>query len=286
MMGTPRPSLAVLVTAHNRVSLTLRALAGVEDQDVDAEVAVWLVDDGSTDGTGDAVRQQHPHVHVIPGSGALYWVGGMALARQRARMASRPTHLVWLNDDVELDHHAFAELLATECQLVAAGRLESIVVGAVTDPVSGEATYGGLRRASRLRPMRFGRVPTTGVPEPCDTMNGNVVLVPTAVDDAVGAFDTGLVHAMADIDIGLTARAAGFEVWQAAEPVGTCAAGITSPAETSRARAQQMLAPKGLPPSAWWRLTRRHAGPLWPLWFVSPYLRFAGNELRSILAIA
>jgi GT2 family glycosyltransferase len=152
--------------------------------------------------------------------------------------------------------------------------------------MSGESTYGGLRRASRLRPMRFDRVPPTGVPEPCDTMNGNVVLVPADVDDTVGAFDTGLAHAMADIDIGLNAHAAGFEVWQAGNPVGTCEARAVLRAATPRARAAQLLAPKGLPPAAWLRLTRRHAGALWPACFVSPYIRFAANELYAIIAIA
>jgi glycosyltransferase involved in cell wall biosynthesis/GT2 family glycosyltransferase len=276
-----RPELAVLITAHNRVALTLRALAALERQQVDAEVEIWLVDDGSSDGTAGAVREHYPHVRLIPGSGELFWVGGMALARQRARGTSQPTHLVWLNDDVELHPHAFAELLATERRLTDAGRPRSLVVGTVTDPISGEATYGGLRRASRLRPMRFDRVPPTGEPEPCDTMNGNVVLVPSAVDEVVGAFDTGLAHAMADIDIGLKARAAGFEVWQAGRAVGTCAAGDVPRAATPRARAHQLLAPKGLPPAAWWHLTRRHAGVLWPVCFVSPYLRFIAGELRS-----
>jgi hypothetical protein len=131
--------------------------------------------------------------------------------------------------------------------------------------------------------MRFDRVPPTGMPEPCDTMNGNVVLVPATVDDTVGAFDTGLVHAMADIDIGLKARAAGFEVWQAGRPVGTCAARVVPRAATPRARTRQLLAPKGLPPAAWLRLTRRHGGPLWPVCFVSPYVRFATGELCAHL---
>jgi GT2 family glycosyltransferase len=134
-----------------------------------------------------------------------------------------------------------------------------------------------------LRPMRFDRVSPTGLPEPCDTMNGNVVLVPVEVDDVIGAFDTSLAHAMADIDIGLKARAAGFEVWQAGCSVGTCATGVVPKAATFWSRTRQLLAPKGLPPAAWLRLTRRHAGALWPACFMSPYLRFVGNELRAYL---
>jgi hypothetical protein len=38
-------------------------------------------------------------------------------------------------------------------------------------------------------------------------------------------------------------------------------------------RWRRMLQPKGLPPRGWWVLTRRHGGPLWPVYFAWPYLR-------------
>jgi hypothetical protein len=34
-----------------------------------------------------------------------------------------------------------------------------------------------------------------------------------------------------------------------------------------------MMTRKGLPWRSWLVLTRRHAGPLWPLHFASPYLK-------------
>ena len=38
-------------------------------------------------------------------------------------------------------------------------------------------------------------------------------------------------------------------------------------------RWQNMKTRKGLPWRSWLTLTRRHAGPLWPLYFALPYLK-------------
>ena len=39
-----------------------------------------LVDDGSTDGTGEAVQGEFPQVRLLRGDGRLFWGGGLRLA--------------------------------------------------------------------------------------------------------------------------------------------------------------------------------------------------------------
>ncbi len=73
---------------------------------------MYLVDDGSGDGTTPAVHAEFPEVRVIAGTGHLYWSGGMRVAQQAA-VLSDPDYLLWLNDDVELEPEALATLLAT-----------------------------------------------------------------------------------------------------------------------------------------------------------------------------
>ena len=51
----PQPVASVILPAYNRRDLICRALASVLDQSV-REIEVLVVDDGSTDGTGDAVE--------------------------------------------------------------------------------------------------------------------------------------------------------------------------------------------------------------------------------------
>ena len=77
------PTIAVLLTCFNRRAKTLAALEALFKQDgagTTFALNVFLVDDGSSDGTGDAVRGAFPQVHVIDGTGDLYWNGGMRRA--------------------------------------------------------------------------------------------------------------------------------------------------------------------------------------------------------------
>ena len=72
--------------------------------------------------------------------------------------------------------------------------------------------------------MRYRLVaPDNGMPQPCTTFNGNVVLVPKSVYRRVGGIERRFSHAYADFDYGLRARALGFQVVVSGNAVGTCA---------------------------------------------------------------
>ena len=175
-----------------------------------------LVDDGSDDGTAEACRERLPFVRVVRGDGTLYWARAMALAEAAAR-TSRPDFLLWLNDDVELAPTALSTLLAATRQVGA----DAIIVGAVTDPESGEVVYSGLRRTS-WRPKRFTLVAANDETEAADTFHGNVVLVPRSAYVALGAIDGGFAHAYADVDYGLRATRRGIRIYVSSPPIGTC----------------------------------------------------------------
>ena len=74
-------SLAVLMAAHNRRDITLLCLQRLFDGRLDnVQLSVTLVDDGSNDGTADAIRLQFPSVAIINGDGTPFWSRVMALA--------------------------------------------------------------------------------------------------------------------------------------------------------------------------------------------------------------
>ena len=281
-----RPVVAVLMAAHNRVETTLRCLESLASQNpADVDVEVFLVDDASADGTAGAVAERFPEVHLIEGGGALYWSGAMKIAQTAAR-SIRPDFLLWLNDDVRLDPDALARLLSVYRQLVGTGDADSLVVGGVADPDTGEISYAGASRPDRFRPTRFELVEPTDKLQKCASMNGNVVLVPEVVFRRLDGFDSNFRHAMSDFDFGLRATAQGCGVWLAPGTFGTCPRDHSDQPWSNRElgivrRVRVLLSPKGLPPGDWLRFTRRHAGPLWPLYFASPYVRFAGQILQG-----
>ena len=56
------------------------------------------MDDGSEDGTSEAVSAEFPEVQILRGDGTLWWTGAIALGMQRASAAGTDA-ICWLNDD-------------------------------------------------------------------------------------------------------------------------------------------------------------------------------------------
>src|SRR6266542_2947767 len=161
-----------------------------------------------------------------------------------------------------------------------------IVAGSTRDPDSGELTYGGLVRPSRWRRLRWELVePAADQPRPCETISGNTVLISRAVVRRVGNIDPAFVQQMGDHDYGLRARAAGCSVWIAPGTLGTCAPNLRRPpgGEPFLQEWQRVWSTKELLPGPWAVFSRRWAGRLWPVYWLSPYLRAGFRLLRGRL---
>lgn len=216
----PRASIAVLMTCHNRRNLTLRCLESLVAQPEFDPAGLFLVDDGSTDGTGDAVRQALPQANVLDGDGSLWWNGGMQRAWDAAKANENAfDYYLWLNDDVVLSRGTLAMLL------VEADRHDTAIVSAATcDPDTGATTYGGSVRTDPGRPLRLKLVDPAGSAVPVDTISGNIVLVSAGAERTIGGLDPQFTHIYGDLDYGFRAREAGIPVLLAADYGGTCAA--------------------------------------------------------------
>ncbi|MEV5606830.1 glycosyltransferase [Streptomyces sp. NPDC052225] len=272
-MEPPRPPrVAVLMTSHNRCATTLAALDALAAQrglPRGTTVRVHLVDAGSTDGTPDAVRRAHPGTEVTVVGPDVFWGHGMRLASRNSRAAGspEPTHQLWLHAGVRLAPDALAQLLRVSCRFEDA----AVIVGAVRH--EGVTTYSGRRR----RGGALALVEPTGRPEPCDTYNGNVVLLPRAVRDRVGDIDKVFRHGMGDYDHGFRARQAGIAAYVAPRHVGDCPAdpplpGSREPGIGVREALRRRVSQPELPVWPWWVYCRRHAGMRAPVLMLSPYV--------------
>jgi GT2 family glycosyltransferase len=287
-------SVCALLTCFNRRDKTLeclRALAGSSGLQQVALSAV-LVDDGSTDGTAEAVRAEFAWVEVVRTSEPLFWCRGMHLAFETA-LRSGFDHYLWLNDDTVLMPDAVARLLTCASRLRTRTDAPVIVVGSTVDPVSGGCTYGGERWVSRWGSFRCERIAPADVPQRCDTLTGNIVLVPALAAQRVGNLDPSFEHAMGDTDYGLRAASVGVEIWVDSGVHGGCAHNALTDTYRDEAlplatRWKRILNRKGLPWKSWLVFTRRHMGFLWPLVFVWPYAKllfggWSGSRWRSLL---
>lgn len=270
-------TIAVLLTCHNRKAETVRCLEFIARQKLleDIAVQVYLVDDGSTDGTAAAVKEVCPKAILLQGNGSLYWGGGMRQAFAEAMKDGYDFYL-WLNDDVTLAENALNFMVTTYQALVSTGHSKSILVGSTKDPQIGELTYGGWRMGSWPRPLHFNAVVPSGTMQPCDAMNGNCVLIPQEVARLVGNIDSTFTHTMGDFDYALRARKKGCAVWVVPGYIGTCTRNSSEgswrdPDASFSERVERVQDPKhGLPFREWRIFVRRHGGFFWFLtWFFS-----------------
>lgn len=283
--------IAVLLTCHNRRQLTLECLEALFRQKMPetASIEVFLVDDGSTDATGDAVKQQFPSVNVIYGSGKLYWCGGMRLAWNVAMQQDFDFYL-WLNDDTILFADALTIFLEAVNTVSETSKYNGIVVGSTCHKDTGARTYGGGVQVKE-KSFNFWPVVPSGSLEPCDTFNGNCVLVSRGAFRELGNLCQEYTHAIGDTDYGLRAKEKKIPMWVAPAYIGTCSNNATDSWMNNtlplRKRIENLHNPKGLPPKEWIFFCRRHAGWKWPCNVIKVYIRVlaprAWDSLKGML---
>ncbi|GAA5521908.1 glycosyltransferase family 2 protein [Aliifodinibius salicampi] len=280
-------SLAVLLTCHNRREKTLQCLDTLFSQKSinNIEVTVYLVDDGSTDGTSEAVKEKYPEVNILKGNGSLYWTGGMRKAMNAAIEEGYDFYL-WLNDDTVLYKEAISKLFETFNELNSQEQKPPIIVGSLCDPDTGEITYGGQERIKKLNPLKFGLISSLDKARQCDVFNGNVVLFPSEVITSVGNLNKRFRHTGGDFDYALRANKKGYKAWVVPAILGECPRNSNSGTwkdETLpvRKRVKKLLGPKGEPIKERFYFVSRYGGFLWPIIFLLVYIRFCWDILFS-----
>lgn len=277
--NTFRQKIAVILTCFNRRQKTIYCLKSVFSQSIfdDVEIDFFITDDGSTDGTSEALLKMCPDIHLLKGNGSLYWNGGMRLAWTEALKGSYNFSL-WLNDDTFLYPDTLRRMLITHTKLICRTGKSGIVVGSTHDE-TGKPSYGGALQKSRWRRLKLDRVTPNEEIQVCDTFNGNCVLISREVTDVLGNLDPGFIHAMGDIDYGLRAKNAGIPICVMPFYAGRCtndnvlSGGFIDRSLPITIRLRKMLSPKELPWRAWLKICRRHTGYLWPIYWIWPYIK-------------
>jgi GT2 family glycosyltransferase len=282
-----RPTIAVILTCFNRRQKTLACIDAVLAQTAFDDVALdfFITDDGSHDGTADALIGKCDAIRLLRGDGSLFWNGGMRLAWAEAFKGNYDFFL-WLNDDTFLYPGTLRRMLDTHAASKRGSGKAGIVVGSTHDD-AGHTSYGGELQRGRLRPLTLVRLDPQEKVQQCDTFNGNCVLISRQAAAKLGNLDPGFVHAMGDTDYGLRARKAGVPMWVMPGYAGRCvndgsvAGGSGDRSLPLRRRFNNILSPKGLPWRPWKVLCRRHAGVLWPLYWSWPYLKILATPRQS-----
>lgn len=105
-----KESVYILIPVYNRKETTLTCLKNLKAGGDLQRYHVAIVDDGSTDGTAQAINTLYPEVTVLPGTGDLWWTGAMAQGMQYAYNQGAE-YFFWLNDDCVPEPDALPRLV-------------------------------------------------------------------------------------------------------------------------------------------------------------------------------
>ena len=234
--------LAVIIVSWNTRDLTLDALRTLyADLDTNGPdtTEVWVIDNASTDGTADAIREQFPRVKLVISEKNLGFAGGnnhalrlMGFADDQAPHSkgvstyAPPNAVYLLNSDTLTQMGATRALYEALFGLPNAG-----VVGAQLAYADGSFQHSAFRfpDLSQLiielfpTPGRFyestlnGRYPRSaflqGDPFPVDHTLGATMMIRREVVQQTGMFDEQYFMYCEEIDWSMRIRAAGWEIY-------------------------------------------------------------------------
>lgn len=160
--------LHILLPVHNRRGVTLRFVEALARQTW-KPFRLVLIDDGSTDGTADAVCAVLPDTVVVKGAGDWWWAGSLDQGcRLLERSGVRDDDVVlMINDDLTLANDFLSHAMA-EMHTVA----DTLLLARQVDVATGrEIGFGGgvyadtnrLRFAETGQPERVNCLPTRGL---------------------------------------------------------------------------------------------------------------------------
>ena len=212
--------VAVVLPVFNNLGFTQKCFRYFDDlifsqKFSHASFSVVVVDDGSTDGTGEWLLQNYPEVSVCKGDGNLWWSGGVNMGAKHAIHELNADYLLLWNNDVIPSDDFFQQI-------------DRIVAEGSSDTLYGPKIYyageeriiwscGGIfdPRKGRKYMLGFNQPENDAFNEPVDVdwLPGMGTLIPATVVNKIGYWDeTYFPQYHGDSDYTLRAGEAGFRI--------------------------------------------------------------------------
>lgn len=190
---------------------------------------VIVVDNASTDGTSEMVRERHPGVDVIEMDRNV----GFGRGVNAGAAAGQGEAIVLVNDDVEIDETCLEALLAPLQQDPAVG----MVAGLMTIPDSDLVDSFGIELDVTLAAYnRLRRGPAGQAPGVLVGPSGGLAAYRRGAFEAAGGFDERLFAYGEDVDLALRLRLAGWDAAAAPAARGVHLGGATIGVDSPRQR--------------------------------------------------
>lgn len=222
-MSENSPDLSVIIVSFNTKELTLACLESLYKQSRDLRLQTLVIDNNSQDGSAEAIEQAFPQVELH----ALEDNLGFAGANNFAAELAKSEWILLLNPDTVVLRKGIERMLD-----FAIKRDELCVVGGRTyfaderlNPTScwgepslwssfciGTGLSSVFRRSLWLDPESLGKWPRDTVRE-VEIISGCLLLIPAALWQKLGGFDTGFFMYSEDVDLCMRARMEGAKLF-------------------------------------------------------------------------
>jgi GT2 family glycosyltransferase/glycosyltransferase involved in cell wall biosynthesis len=203
------PRIAAVIVNHETADLTLRAAHAVLESRRPPDQLI-VVDNGSRDGSAEAIERALPEARVLSSERNLGFAGGANLGLRTA-LADGAELLLLVNSDARIDPDCVARL-----ERVLEGDTAVAIAGpailAAGDPERIESLGLAFSTASgRFRELGSGAdASSCGAQRSVDALSACTMLIRRSALEKIGLFDEGYFFGFEDVDLCLRARNAGF----------------------------------------------------------------------------
>ncbi|WP_276497256.1 glycosyltransferase family 2 protein [Pontibacter litorisediminis] len=203
--------LYIVIPVFNRKNFTKECLLSLQ-RGTNQNYKVIVVDDGSTDGTADMLREEFPETEVLFGDGSLFWTASVNMGIKHA-LQQGAEYVMTLNNDLEV-----AEDYIENTYKWMAKKPNAVIGALEMDAGTREPAFGGEIVDFKLNKVRhllqeLPKEQQAGL-HAVSQLPGRGLLIPRAVFEKIGLLDQDrFPHYVADYDFTHTALRNGFELY-------------------------------------------------------------------------
>ena len=205
-MTVSRENVYIIIPVHNRKAITLQCLDTLDKNGDLKKYYIIVVDDGSTDGTSEAIQSLYPDIIILAGDGNLWWTGAIKKGMEYA-YEKGAEYFIWLNDDCLVAEKAIESLILFCC------KNSKTIIGSQGYQSNNREliAFGGHIKKNQL--FQAIDCPFNTILQ-CDVVSGNLVCLPRLIIDTVGYPNADLYpHYLGDFIFLIKAKKQGFKIY-------------------------------------------------------------------------
>ena len=204
-------SLFVVIPVYNRRRFTQECLISLSRQTC-RDFKIIVIDDGSTDGTDQMIKDEFPEVILLHGDGNLWWTKATNLGIKYA-LNQDAEYILTLNNDTILSEDYFEKMI-----FHASKKKDALLGSLALDYKTQNPVYGG--EIINWKKAKFDSLLTRLEPDKYQGLHkvthflGRGLLIPSVVFKKIGLFDeNNFPHYLADYDFTHKAVRNGFDIY-------------------------------------------------------------------------